>query len=119
MRILDIPLLEKELVELNMNNDTLKIDHPVTGSKDISDSLACATQNCINHRTVDDFISDEYSEDDLAHAFRENSIQQYNYNTVDSIVKTDTKRNTVSTISDIKQNTISDEDSVDMEYFRF
>ena len=120
MKILDIPLLEKELFELNMNNDTQRIDHPaVYGSKDGSDSLACATQNCINHRTIEDFVSDEFSEDDLAHAFRENNIQQYNYNTVDNIIKTDTKRNTVSNISDIKQNTVSDEDSVDMEYFRF
>lgn len=120
MKILDIPLLEKELFELNMNNDTQRIDHPaVYGSKDGSDSLACATQNCINHRTVEDFVSDEFSEDDLAHAFRENNIQQYNYNAVDNTIKTDTKRNTVSNISDIKQNTVSDEDSVDMEYFRF
>lgn len=120
MKILDIPLLEKELFELNMNNDTQRIDHPaVYGSKDGSDSLACATQNCINHRTIEDFVSDEFSEDDLAHAFRENTIQQYNYNAVDSIVKTDIKRNTVSNISDTKQNTVSDEDNVDMEYFRF
>lgn len=120
MKILDIPSLEKELFELNMNNDTQRIDHPaVYGSKDGSDSLACATQNCINHRTIEDFVSDEFSEDDLAHAFRENNIQQYNYNAVDNIIKTDTKRNTVSNISDIKQNTVSDEDNVDMEYFRF
>lgn len=108
MKILDIPLLEKELFELNMNNDTQRIDHPaVYGSKDGSDSLACATQNCINHRTIEDFVSDEFSEDDLAHAFRENNSQNIiNENTV-----------FVDNIQNQQNN--NDEDNVDMEYFRF
>lgn len=35
---------------------TLKniIDHPLNGSKDGSDSLACAVQNLINHRIQDE-----------------------------------------------------------------
>ena len=108
MKILDIPLLEKELFELNMNNDTQRIDHPaIYGSKDGSDSLACATQNCINHRTIEDFVSDEFSEDDLAHAFRENNSQNIiNENTI-----------FVDNIQNQQNN--NDEDNVDMEYFRF
>lgn len=78
IQILEIPLLEKELVELNMNTQTQKIDHPITGSKDGSDSLACACQNAVIHRSVDDMTTaSETTVEDLAHAFVEK------YSTVD------------------------------------
>lgn len=108
LTILDIPLLEKELFELNMNNDTLKIDHPFRGSKDMSDSLACAVQNCINHRTADDLVSDEYSEEDLLTSFKSAEHQQIEYNSI---------FDSTSIINKIQNQ--HEEDNVDMEYFRF
>ena len=116
IKIIEIPLLEKELVELNMNNDTLKIDHPIPyGSKDGSDSLACAVQNCINHRTNDDFISNEYSEGDLTTAFKPDYqvLSQTNVNN-DKIFE---YSNLIDNVQN--QNNSNDENNVDMEYFRF
>lgn len=116
MKIIEIPLLEKELAELNMNNDTLKIDHPIQGSKDGSDSLACAVQNCINHRTNEDFISNEYSEGDLTTAFKPD-YQILPQNNIEPNKKEFEYSNLVDRIQN--QNNSNDEDNVDMEYFRF
>lgn len=104
MKMLNIPLLEKELVELDMDNVKQKIDHPFNGSKDGSDSLACAVQNCINHRTNDDFISTEYSTEDLASAFKE-SYNVYSQETTPMFEQVSANK--------------EEEDDVDMEYFRF
>ena len=112
LKIIEIPLLEKEIFELNMNNDTLKIDHPAYGSKDGSDSLACAVQNCINHRTADDFIGTEYSEDDLAYAFKAENIQ--------AIAKEEIFKSEETTDFDYRTvNKNDNNEDVDMEYFRF
>ena len=113
MKIIEIPLLEKELVELNMNNETQKIDHPVQGSKDGSDSLACAVQNCINHRTNDDFVSNEYSEGDLITTFKPD------YQILPQNNEFNEKDFEYSTLIDRVQNQNNEEDNVDMEYFRF
>lgn len=125
MKIMDIPLLEKELFELDMNNETLKIDHPpVYGSKDMSDSLACAVQNCINHRTAEDVVSDEFSESDLVRAFVPSS-------NVESLSQTVNKQNIQNQFTQQPQvidtynyftdynNKQNKDDEVDMEYFRF
>lgn len=128
MKIIEIPLLEKELVELNMNNETQKIDHPVQGSKDGSDSLACAVQNCINHRTNDDFVTNEYSEGDLMTAFKPD--YQVLQETITPSNTTVSDNNTVSLnnnsefeysnlIDRIQNQNNNEEDNVDMEYFRF
>lgn len=110
LKLYYIPLLEKELVELDMSNN-MKIDHPINGSKDGSDSLACAVQNCINHRTKEDFINAEYSIDDLAYAFTENKIisQQQNNQIQKKKLKYDIYGNVIE----------EDKDEVDMEYFIF
>ena len=116
MKILDIPLLEKELFELNMNNDTQRIDHPaVYGSKDGSDSVACAVQNCINHRTVEDYTDSEYSEEDLVHAFVENTQQK---RAMEQFFKVEDEPKEIHNITQ-KQEQKENDDDVDMEYFRF
>lgn len=112
LKIIEIPLLEKELFELNMVNDTQKIDHPVQGSKDGSDSLACAVQNCINHRTNEDFINNEFSEEDLLTSFN-NKIQVED-------LQTELLKVNIPTFTDFSYvNQKEKEDVVDMEYFRF
>lgn len=114
LKIIEIPLLEKELFELNMVNDTQKIDHPVQGSKDGSDSLACAVQNCINHRTNEDFINNEFSEEDLLTSFS-NKIQVED-------LQTELPKVNIPTFTDfsyVNLNQKEKEDVVDMEYFRF
>ena len=135
MKILDIPLLEKELVELNLDNVKNKIDHPFTGSKDGSDSLACAVQNCINHRTAEDLTAVERSEEDLAYAFKPDATatmpMEFNSNyTIKKDVKDDVKEekenddNKVRSKAEIKYDMFGlpmddKEDNIDMEYFRF
>lgn len=125
LKIIEIPLLEKELTELNMNNDTLKIDHPpVYGSKDMSDSLACAVQNCINHRTAEDVVSDEFSESDLVRAF----VPSSNIENLSPIVNKQSIQSqftqqpqvidTYNYFTDYN-NKQNKDDEVDMEYFRF
>ena len=120
MKILDIPLLEKELFELNMNNDTLKIDHPYGGSKDMSDSLACAVQNCINHRKPEDMVSEQYDIDDLSHSFKENAEylkaekQFLKADNEDEISKYE-----LEMVTGKKNYDDNTEDETDMEYFRF
>ena len=120
MKILDIPLLEKELFELNMNNETQRIDHPaVYGSKDGSDSVACAVQNCINHRTAEDFVSNEFGEEDLVTAFKQPVATEIL--TVQNKPVADFADSFNSSIVDKVQNQQQQdvEDYVDMEYFRF
>lgn len=47
--MLKLPLLERELVQLERDNVTGKLDHPLTGSKDCSDGLAGALYNALLH----------------------------------------------------------------------
>jgi hypothetical protein len=47
--MLHIDPLEKELVNLERNNMTGKVDHPVSGSKDIADSLCGALYNASSY----------------------------------------------------------------------
>lgn len=47
--LLDSPLLTEELLSLERNNNTGKIDHPVNGSKDSSDAIAGALWNASQH----------------------------------------------------------------------
>nr|DAX73774.1 MAG TPA: terminase [Caudoviricetes sp.] len=85
MKLIYIPLLEKELVELDMTTLKNIIDHPFNGSKDGSDSLACAVQNLVNHRIVDEKetakIDTKELENDLMHSFSKdyNGYNGYNY----------------------------------------
>ena len=82
MKLIYIPLLEKELVELDMTTLKNIIDHPFNGSKDGSDSLACAVQNLVNHRIVDEKetakIDTKELENDLMHSFSKD-YNGYNY----------------------------------------
>lgn len=136
LKMIYIPLLEKELVELDINNEKLSFDHPVQGSKDGSDSLACAVQNLINHRDTQEETKNEHLEDDLLVAFSDGE----DYNKPDIIqrkkelpkIKMEytndddddfrdfnfdnlNNNNSISSIN----NTNQKDDSVDMEYFRF
>lgn len=140
MKIINIPILEKELVELDMDNVKLKIDHPVYGSKDGSDSLACAVQNCINHRKVEDFVTNEYSEEDLLTVFKKDKYEVIpdSFDSSYQFKDDNTKSDNIIVNDEIKQSNnintnkgakikydmfgmpINDaEDDVDMEYFRF
>lgn len=81
LKIIYISLLEKELCELDMTTLKNIIDHPLNGSKDGSDSLACAVQNLINHRIQDEAktagVNPEDVENDMLHSFEPAlSIQQ-------------------------------------------
>jgi len=54
-----LDLLEKELIQLERNNMTGKVDHPVDGSKDCADGLAGALYNAFLHKdNVFDAIED-------------------------------------------------------------
>lgn len=143
MKLLPIPLLEKELVELDMTTLKQIIDHPVNGSKDGSDSLACSVQNLINHRTQNEFITNEYAEQDLLTEFKkEHPIQEIEQ--LLNITKQDNKQQqTIIPQQSVKQqpptiirqDTIQQQipyydypnmyekdknkDVVDMEYFRY
>jgi hypothetical protein len=48
--LLQIELLEKELIELQRDVQTGKLDHPSDGSKDMADSLAGALLNATKHK---------------------------------------------------------------------
>ena len=114
MKILNIPLLEKELCELDMQGLKQIIDHPVNGSKDGSDSLACAVQNLINHQVKDDYsinytTNQEDLNKDLLHAFS----SDYYDNSVNL-----SQRFSYSSFNTNNSNKI-EEDSIDMEYFRY
>lgn len=54
--MLDIPELETELINLERNNMTGKIDHPINGSKDIADSLAGALASAAQFTDMDELI---------------------------------------------------------------
>lgn len=134
MKILPIPLLEKELAELDMQGLKQIIDHPVTGSKDGSDSLACATQNLVNHRTAEEVVLNEHSEDDLSVAFKQenlliptetvpNKVQQEESNTNNFYQPVQQNFfeafNTLISGQEKKSDTIKEENENVMEYFRF
>lgn len=53
--LLQIPELEEELVNLERDNQSGKIDHPSDGSKDVSDSLAGAIYNA--HQYKDKYLT--------------------------------------------------------------
>ena len=76
LKLIYIPLLEKELIELDMTTIKNVIDHPLNGSKDGSDSLACAVQNLINHRMLNNDIevNTNLVEQDLLHSFKLSDI---------------------------------------------
>lgn len=52
-----IPELEKELLDLE-DDHTNKIDHPVDGSKDMSDTLAAIVYNTLHYK---DLVDDQYA----------------------------------------------------------
>lgn len=144
MKILNIPLLEKELLELDMQGLKQIIDHPVYGSKDGSDSLACAVQNLINHRTYETTIIEEYTESDLFSSFKpeltvlnlEVKTQETTSTTSQQLIDRQSQSvvttkaiNTIPSMVDKIQQMYNNEneysysnninDTIDMEYFRF
>lgn len=134
MKILPIPLLEKELAELDMQGLKQIIDHPVTGSKDGSDSLACATQNLVNHRTADEVVLNEHSEDDLVAAFKQENVLIPTETQISNKVQQENNTNnfyqpvqqgffeafnTLIPGQEKKNDTIKEENENVMEYFRF
>ena len=48
--LIEVPILEKELIQLQRDVKTGKLDHPADGSKDCSDSLAGALYNASIHK---------------------------------------------------------------------
>nr|CAI9751298.1 hypothetical protein DGKKSRWO_DGKKSRWO_CDS_0027 [uncultured phage]CAI9752151.1 hypothetical protein CVNMHQAP_CVNMHQAP_CDS_0027 [uncultured phage] len=125
LKMLNIPLLEKELVDLNMDNVKLKIDHPVNSSKDGSDSLACAVQNCINHRTVDEYVVNEFAEEDLLTAFsnKQPTVIESTMPKVQQTTPVPQEQPYYLQSLDYLDNNVTmnnnNTDEVDMEYFRF
>lgn len=69
--LLEIEELEKELINLERNNMSGKVDHPVNGSKDIADSLAGALKNA-SENTIKEEL---YSYDDLNTIYESNQIE--------------------------------------------
>lgn len=151
LKLIPIPLLEKELIELDINNDKQSFDHTLTGSKDGSDSLACAVQNLLNHRVQDESknpnINPKDIENDMLHSFepafsiqqleqeltkiKNDSVKQQNNDDIQSkqlSVKQIQQNNSFSFnptnpfTSDTNyyfQGHIEQNDTVDMEYFRY
>ena len=59
----DMPTVEKELINLERDNQTGKVDHPPDGSKDIADSLAGAVFNASEHNAEFNFsVSEVFGE---------------------------------------------------------
>lgn len=141
LKMIHIPLLEQELAELDINNEKLSFDHPVTGSKDGSDSFGCAVQNLINHRDTREEIQNEHLEDDLLTAFGNevNNLGVLNGGMLTTIPEVDKfpttqKNNQLPYIQQqnndfedfnivngagIRQESETSDDVIDMEYFRF
>jgi hypothetical protein len=72
--MLEIPELEKELINLEQNNMTGKVDHPVNGRKDQSDAVCGALFNASKNAdistmyVVEDFKSISEANDDVVNA---------------------------------------------------
>lgn len=78
----------------------------------------CQFQNCINHRTAEDFVSNEFGEEDLVTAFKQPISTEIL--AVQNKPVADFADSFNSSIVDKVQNQQQDaEDYVDMEYFRF
>lgn len=116
MKLLPIPLLEKELTELDMQGLKQVIDHPINGSKDGSDSLACAVQNLVNHRIETPILSNEYLEADLITAFKPEF--SFNQNNRQQVFDNSDKNNFQLEKEDKRQSQTTRDDNI-MEYFRF
>ena len=54
--MLNIPEIESELINLERNTMTGKIEHPVNGSKDISDSFAGALASASMYTDMDELV---------------------------------------------------------------
>ena len=140
MKLIYIPLLEKELLELDMTTLKNIIDHPIFGSKDGSDSVACAVQNLLNHRIKEepklDNINQENRIEDLVYDFSEdlNTSQKYQideqklqvavkkYNKIQQIPQQSQFQTDDTFIyyqDYYNQGQKEQNDSVDMEYFRY
>ena len=50
MSLIQLDILEKEIIQLERNNMSGKVDHPVDGSKDVVDGLAGALYNASLHK---------------------------------------------------------------------
>ena len=116
MKLLPIPLLEKELTELDMQGLKQVIDHPINGSKDGSDSLACAVQNLVNHRIETPILSNEYLEADLITAFKPEF--SFNQNNRQQVFDNSDKKDFQLEKEDKRQSQTTRDDNI-MEYFRF
>ena len=144
MKLIYIPLLEKELLELDMTTLKNIIDHPIFGSKDGSDSVACAVQNLLNHRIKEepklDNINQENRIEDLVYDFSEdlNASQKYQideqklqiavkkYNKIQQNIQQQQQQSQFQTDDTFiyyqdyyNQGQKEQDDSVDMEYFRY
>lgn len=145
MKLIHIPLLEKELAELDMTTLKNIIDHPFDGSKDGSDSLACAVQNLLNHRIQDESktagINQEDFEADTLHSFTSDStVISLQQNVNHQIIQPPQSKKDIvpppqpyysqnEFVDDnnfsyynnpyVQQKQNPNEDVVDMEYFRF
>ena len=75
-----IPKLEKELLELNDDKLSGKIDHPVSGSKDIADSLAGSVYDSLSYK---DLLKSKVGTDD-ALSFIDVNTRNNNSNSIDN-----------------------------------
>lgn len=75
-----IPKLEKELLELNDDKLSGKIDHPVSGSKDIADSLAGSVYDSLSYK---DLLKSKVGTDD-ALSFIDVNTRNSNSNSIDN-----------------------------------
>lgn len=88
--LLEIPELEKELVNLERNNLTGKVDHPVNGSKDISDSLTGALYSA----SMNTDISTMYVVEDHT------AVSEVNEDSLSSDIKTNVINNLTKSIAE-------------------
>lgn len=102
--LLNLSILEQEIIQLERNNMSGKIDHPVDGSKDCSDALAGALYNASLHK--DNFGFD--LADDNSMLLDVNDDEDYD----DDRYKLLT--NIVNTQPNVNNNVIED-DSVDLK----
>jgi len=79
-------LVEEELLKLRLFSNN-KIDHPNSGSKDLADSLAGATYNCIQNIGVESEVTIEILGSDFDYEFDEDIPEFGNVNLYNGSVK--------------------------------
>lgn len=104
--LLEIEELEDELINLERNNMTGKVDHPVNGSKDMADSLAGALKNASENTDKNEL----YSYDDLNTIYDSNKDDnKYSDDMIMKNLENSIKSKNEQPSSDLVEKAIDDE----------